>query len=454
MEAGVKIETKNTEIPPMPNSNATDDGNVCNILCEVLLGGIDIHRTVAAQALGKIGGEKAVDALIKALLDEDEDVRTDAATALAGFADPKANKQLLENLIGDPCPEVKLAAMTALAASRNDEVIPWLLRILAGRDEDIVWDEEEFFATGWDDWLDMQLKAMEGLANLGVDDAIPGIVAAINDDEALDITDTAMKALARIGSSGVSALATYLENSDTRLRRHAASVISGCEGPGVMDAVQLAIIDPSSEVRLAAARGLAEKNPADERLVALLLDEEPQVRAETVRLCGAHHESRLDLLLDDKNPEVRLAVLELLTEHPELTNTPMLDDRLCELMSSPSTVIASAAATAFAAVNPKKATSELASMLADEEISSEVQRGAIRGLQMVGGDEALQGLAGILTCTDRQVRLEAMSAIAELAAQDDWPNAAGETLLAAVSGELVPVPEVEPETDDAEEAVS
>jgi HEAT repeat protein len=450
MGTGVKVKSKHTDIPPLPNSNTTVKGDVCSILCDVLLGGIDIHRTLAAQALGKIGGDEAVDALIKALLDEDEDVRTDAATALVELADPKANKQLLENLIGDPCPEVKLAAMTALAASKNDETIPWLLRILAGRDEDIVWDEEEFYATGWDDWLDMQLKAMEGLATLGIEESVPGIVAAINDDEALDITDTAMKALARIGPSGISALAAYLEDSNTRLRRHAASVIASCDGPEAIKAVQLAILDPASEVRLAAAKGLAGKNPADERLAVLLVDDDPQVRAETVRLCGAHHANRIDLLLDDKSPEVQLAVLELLAEHGELTIIPMLAERLSELMNSSSNAIAAAAVVAFGVVDPRNAASQLASLLGNEKTPTEVQRGAIRGLEWIGGDEALQGLSAILTCNDRQVRLEAMSAIAELATQAAWPNAAGDTLLAAVSGELVPGPNPEEDTDDDE----
>ncbi len=453
------MNQSNAKSSQVVKPSARKDGDVCTALCDVLLGGIDIHRVLAAQALGHIGGDEAVDALIKGLLDEDEDVRTDAATALVRLGDPKADKQLLENLIGDPCPEVKLAAMTALAATRNSEVVPWLLRILAGRDEDIVWDEDEFYATGWDDWLDMQLKAIEGLANLGVEEAVAGIVTAINDDEAQDITDTAMKALARIGPSGIEALAAFLENGDARMRRHAALVISRCHGPIAQNAVVKAISDPSIEVRLAVAKGLAEKNPADERLEVLLLDDQPEVRATAVQLCGAHHENRLDLLLDDKDSGVRLAVLNLLAGHPELTNIPSLGDRLRPLMLSPSHPIAAAAAVAFAAAKPDKAASELIELMSGEKISTEVQLGVIRGLKMVGGDEAVQGLVDTLACADRQVRLEAMSAIADLAGQTNWPNVAGDTLLAAVSGDLVPPPEIEAEeakdeaADDQQEIV-
>ncbi|NQU58597.1 MAG: HEAT repeat domain-containing protein, partial [Rhodospirillales bacterium] len=440
-------------------SSARKDGDVCGALCDVLLGGIDIHRVLAAQALGHIGGEEAVDALIKALLDEDEDVRTDAATALVRLVDAKADKQLLENLIGDPCPEVKLAAMTALAATRNSEVVPWLLRILASRDEDIVWDDDEFYATGWDDWLDMQLKAIEGLANLGVEEAVPGIVTAINDDEAQDITDTAMKALARIGPAGMTALAAYMEIDNARLRRHAASVIARCDGAEAVNAVRLAICDPSVDVRLAVTRGLAGRNPEDERLEALLLDDDPQVRLEAVRCCGEHHANRLDLLLDDKNEDVRLAVLDLLANHPELTDIPALGVRLRELVRSPSVSIAAAAVVALAVVEPKNAAAELTDLMSGENISTEIQRGVIRGFKTVGGDQSVQGLVDILAGDDRQVRLEAMSAIADLAGQTDWPNVPGDTLLAAVSGALVPAPEIKVEeekdeaADDQEETV-
>jgi HEAT repeat protein len=428
----------------LPEQNA----DVCSVLCGILLEGMDFHRALAAQALSRIGGEEAIDALIKSLLDEDEDVRTDAATGLAGLGDPKANEQLLENLVGDPCPEVKMAAISALSQSGNDDVKPWLLKILAGRDEEIAWDEDEFYASGWDDWADMQVKAMNALADLGVEEAVPGIVAAINDDDGLDIIDTAMKALARIGPSGITALAGYLDNSDERRRRRAAASLAKCEGPEAMKAISRALQDSSSEVRLAVARGLAEKNPADERLPILLLDKEAHVRAEGVGLCGAYNEDRMDLLLDDKDPGVQQAVLELLSGHPELTNIPTLGERVRELLHSPSVPVAASAALALTVVSSEKAVSELAELLAQENIAAEVRRGAIRGLKRVGGDDALQALITLLGGNDRQLRLESMGAIADLAEEGDWPNAAGNSLLAALSGELVPEPETDPEATE------
>ena len=49
---------------------------LCNRLGGILRDGIDVHRCIAAQGLGRVGLEQpeAVAALIAALRDEDEDV--------------------------------------------------------------------------------------------------------------------------------------------------------------------------------------------------------------------------------------------------------------------------------------------------------------------------------------------------------------------------------------------
>lgn len=45
--------------------------DVCRMMAEILGDGFDIHRCLAAQALGRIGAPLAVEPLIEALLDED-----------------------------------------------------------------------------------------------------------------------------------------------------------------------------------------------------------------------------------------------------------------------------------------------------------------------------------------------------------------------------------------------
>jgi HEAT repeat protein len=55
------------------------NSKINHVLSEILLEGVDVHRCAAARALGQIGDPQSADALQKALLDEDPDVR-----ALAG----------------------------------------------------------------------------------------------------------------------------------------------------------------------------------------------------------------------------------------------------------------------------------------------------------------------------------------------------------------------------------
>ncbi|MCK5622193.1 MAG: HEAT repeat domain-containing protein, partial [Alphaproteobacteria bacterium] len=160
------------------STGATPPDRVCARLSEILREGADVHRTLAAQALGAIGRRDAVPALLDALLDEDADVRVDAAAALGSVGDPSTAPKLMDNLIGDPCAEVKMAAMDALIAMRHEAIVPWLIRLLKGRDEEMAWDEDEIYQDGWDDWVDMQVKAIEGLAAFGISDAVPDVIEA------------------------------------------------------------------------------------------------------------------------------------------------------------------------------------------------------------------------------------------------------------------------------------
>ena len=177
--------TNSRNMARAPVSQPPSD-DVCQVLSGILGDGSDVHRCLAARALGRIGAPAAVQPLIAALLDEDEDVRTDAAEALSVLIDPRAGQQLLENLLGDPCAEVKLAAIETLAKLGDRRVTPWLRRMVKGRDEEINWDEQEFFASGWNDWVDVQAKAISALATLNAEEAVPDIVAAMDEGRIAD----------------------------------------------------------------------------------------------------------------------------------------------------------------------------------------------------------------------------------------------------------------------------
>lgn len=435
-----------------PAFQSTPDGMreaVCQVLARILGDGVDVHRCLAAQALGRIGGAVAVQPLVAALLDEDEDVRTDAAEALAGLADPQAGKQLLENLLGDPCAEVKLAAIDGLAKLQDGQAVPWLRRMVKGRDAEIVWDEDEFYASGWDDWVDIQIRAVSALADLNAAEAVPDIVAAIWDEDAQDMTEAAFKALARMGLPGIEALACILDEDSVRLRRRAAAALAATDSEEAAVPLDRALSDPSAAVRLAALRVRAAHFPADGRLLALLADPDAAVRSEAVALCGAHHPKLFPALLDDASESVQVAALAVLAGPGAFATDETLTTKLRDKLGVETAGVAAAAARAFAAIAPQSGLADLIGMLIDTGRPLDARLGALQGLALIGGEQAVASLISVMDDEARAVRLEAMSALARLAQAEAWPNAAGVALLAALRGRYAPK-----SNDDGEERVA
>lgn len=426
----------------------TNKDQLCQTLCDLLDEGDDIHRTVAAQALGHMGYAEAVPNLIKALLDEDEDVRTDAATALKELNDPRAAEPLMQNLLGDPCPEVKLAAIDALTSLRHAELAPWLRRMMKGKDQEIAWDENEFYDTGWDDWVDVQVKAIKSIAEFGDEDAVGEIVEAIDDEYAQDLSEVGFAALAKLGKSGIEALAKYASATDSRLRRRAVTVLGGLEGVVASTALSKALQDDAADVRVAAGRAIATRDRQDKRLEMLLVDKLPEVRAAFVPVCGQFHPSRLAAMLFERFAPVQAAVLQVLITHPDTIDEMGLKGRVIEILNAADAEPAALAVEALMALSPGDMEGLVGDKLLDGDTALEVRLGAIRALTTSRSAASLDTLKTVLGDDQRQIRLAAMTAVAKRSADaETWPNDAGEVLLAALRGEIVLAPEV---ADDVE----
>jgi len=417
---------------------------VCQTLCDLLSDGLDIHRTIAAQALGHMGYNEAVPDLIGSLLDEDEDVRTDAAAALSELNDPRAAEQLMENLLGDPCPEVKLAAIDALTSFKHQDVVPWLRRMIKGRDEEIVWDEEEFLETGWDDWVDVQVKVIKALAKFGDQESVADIVEAVDDENAQDIMEIVFSALGELGEPGAAALAQFASARDVRQRRRAVSVLGSLGGATASKAIGKALQDEAADVRIAAGRALANRDLEDKRLEMLLVDKSADVRATFVPICGKYHPARLAALLFEQSPDVQSAVLQKLMENPDIADELGLRGRLLEIFEGAAAGPAALAAQAMVGVAGDEFEGEILEKIGDPLCPLDVRLGAIKALAMLDTDASLETLTSVLSDDHRQIRLDAMTAISVHAgAVQSWPNRASEILLAALRGEVVLEPEVE-----------
>jgi len=440
-----------------PLSSTQDLTPVIKALSVVLRDGVDIHRCEAARALGKIGtgcaggcdGDDvlrslATDVLVESLLDEDEDVRTDAAEALQVIADPRSIEQLLANLIGDPCSEVKMAALKALTNMKAPEVVPWLKQLLRWHSEEIVWDEDEFYEGGWDSWVDLQIAAIKALADFGVADAIPEIVAAINEEDAQDLTEFAFEAFARMGGAGASALVDFLGDKDSRRRRRAAVTLAGIDHAAARAAVLHALKDPAKDVRLAIAEAISSQNFNDQICEILLSDKDAEIRAVAICHVDEGDTDQLISWLEDPASEVQLAVLSRLMKIRDFVASPELKTKLEALSVGEVPAISAIALEALATLFGDATANFIQDSLLDPSKSEEVRLGALRGLKKIASDEAVSAMAQTLILDERQLRFDAVAALGDIAASTAFPNLASTTLISALKGEITPMPE-EPE---------
>ncbi len=423
-------------------------------LTELLRSGVDVHRCAAASALGRILDPRSVEVLVEALLDEDPDVRTDAATALAERPDLRAADPLMENLLGDPCAEVKISAIKTLTALRYQPVVPWLRRIVLDRDPEIAWDDSELYSGGWDDWVDIQIRAIESLAEFGDTDAVNDIVSAMEDEMGQDLMEVGFAALARLGEPGVVAAAGYLASADETSRLRVVKHLAAVDTPAAQRAVTDALGDRSPKVRLAAAQGLAARDATDHRLLALFHDDEPMIRAEVAILCGKLFPDQLLTLLTDPSEEVRRAVMTVLSECPGCLDAGAVVHILTETLAGDGTNTA-AAAQALAAVAPDTAFGHLARLAMDQRKGTQAREGALKALLNLRDPGRVQVVTGLVADDERSIRLQALAGLARMAGSEKDDRAVA-SLLAALRGELVPMPEGEgvsevKDPDDREE---
>ena len=185
----------------------------------------ELLRSAAIKALPAVldDAETLRAVLIDSLLDPDPDVRSDAMEALARVACPEDADTIRRSLEGDPVREVKLAAVGALARLRDRASVDLLRALVSSRSEDrVAWEDE---AGDWEDWLDVQVAAIAALGEMGVAEAIEGLLAARKDEfgQALDVQ--VFDALGRIGEEGLDRLLAVIRSEDGLARQRAADAL-------------------------------------------------------------------------------------------------------------------------------------------------------------------------------------------------------------------------------------
>lgn len=192
-------------------------------------------RYHAADTLGLLGDERAVDPLIATLSDPNERVRNRAMHSLGDLRDPRAVPALIE----------------ALDDRRNGGYPALPL----GRIGDIRALDAMVAALGHQDSY-VRYLAAEGLRELGDPKTIPHLLHALRDDHQ-PVRSVAMRALADFeDASFVDHLLPFLDHEDWRLRRDSARALGRLGKPRSVSALEPLLNDENEFVRSAAAEAL------------------------------------------------------------------------------------------------------------------------------------------------------------------------------------------------------
>lgn len=253
-------------------------------------------RAWAANVLGEVRSQRAFGALVRALGDPDDEVRAKAATALGRLGDRRAVGYLLEHLLTDPAPFVRLRIASSLAQFGGPEVIDRLVGALG----DPAW------------WV--RLRSVEALEQIGsaaeapllvaLDDADPEIRArAAVALERLGVPDNAVRMLqegervaegsellARIARAGArELLAELLLHRSPEVRKAVVSAIqrAGRRDLGI-ELIRIAAGDQEPELRALALQALRSLRIPDALPAALaaLTDADGRLRAAAIGLVG------------------------------------------------------------------------------------------------------------------------------------------------------------------------
>jgi HEAT repeats len=226
------------------------------------------RRAEAADMLGKLRMREAVPALVTALDDPSEDVRTVAARGLAAIRDP--------------------AAVPALARALSDPS-RWTLSMIA-----------------------------ENLMAMGPS-AVPPLLDLLRSDEH-NVRVAVVQVLGEIRDPAATpALIEVLREGDLNLRAQAAAALGKLGGPDAEHALLDALRDPEWQVRAQAAKGLGRvaRPDAASSLALAMPDDNWWVRvncAESLARLGAEGRRQLELLTSHGDRFVRdqaSAVLEV-----------------------------------------------------------------------------------------------------------------------------------------------
>ncbi|NNJ77066.1 MAG: hypothetical protein HKP56_18130 [Anderseniella sp.] len=432
---------------PRQDMTSCDLSELARALAEIVATGNNAERCLAVQGLGHLADPVAVETLIASLGDPDPDVRCDAADVLAKMDAQSACQRLLDNLREDPDTEAKTQYIKALQRLRADGCAELLSALVTGRGEDqqVAWDDDY---SDWDDWLDVQLAAVEALGVLGASQAPAVIEVALNDPDGQDLWPVACSALARLGQPGIDKLRQLLPQASVLNRKRIAGALALTE-PGLSGHLLMHLAgDEDVSVRLAAIESAAQAG-SDETLALGLGDVAPEVRAAAIT--GARHldAGMLDKVLNDISPVVVIATCRAIESGGKPIAGLALVSRIERSLRTKSPDLIAAMLSAAVVSEPHKSGELIEEICSHKRIDPQVRKVCLRAASKLKISGIVDILSGGIRADEQSVRMEAISALAELAKGDN-PRAelAALELAETIAGMKISAPVGEDDQED------
>jgi HEAT repeat protein len=217
-------------------------------------------RIAAVDALGSIGGRRAVSILAPIVDSGDRDLGRAALMALGAVGHPDAVQPILTLLRSEDSSK-RLEAVHAIGLRRDREAVD-ALQWTAAADTD----------------PSVSKAAIEVLARLATPESIAALVRLSGDRR---LREQAVNALSRLGASHVETVATGLASVQMEVRRAIVDALSRMKHPAASEVLSGALDDERPEVRLAAVQALRRLGSSSSQKKLLYLahgDPDPGVR--------------------------------------------------------------------------------------------------------------------------------------------------------------------------------
>jgi HEAT repeat protein len=287
-------------------------------------------RSAAAQSLGHIEKIEALPQLTRALCDTDPWVRYYAARALAELRSPESIDVLAAALHQDPATQVRIAAADALGAIGGRRAVSVLAPFVDSEDSDLSRAALLALGViGHPDALNplrsalrsdnsgRRLDAVQAIAARRDSEAAESLQWAAASDNDPAVVEAAIEALTRMATP--EAIAALLRlSSDRRLRDNVIAQI-GRLGPSHLRWIAAGLSSPQLETRRSVVEALGRmKHPEASEIIGKALDDDrPEVRLEAVRALRrlgslAVERKLLQIAHGDPDPGVREAAQQAL----------------------------------------------------------------------------------------------------------------------------------------------